>query len=207
MLFRSLKALDELRTLRVDVWFEMEKIRLLSEKRRFMLDVLSAIAQGENESRSENIRWGLRHAFKNPDSKTSHFVCYGYEQDENGKLIVNEDEASVVRRIFQLRADGISLRKIADELARCEIPSPTGKVRWSAETLNKMLKNEKYVGHVRLQKTYVEDFFSGKQVKNRGQWTQWLIENHHEAIVSMEAWRRVQLAFYAGVGKKPISEY
>lgn len=196
----ALRALEELRLLDVDVWFEAENIHLLKEDRRLVLEVLMAVAQGESESKSENIRWGLWHAFKSPDSKTSHFTCYGYRHDDAGHLIINEAEAETVRLIFRLRADGVSLRKIADELERLDIPSPTGKPRWSAETLKKVLQNEKYIGQVRLQKTYVEDFFSGKQVKNRGQWTQWLIENHHEPIVDMEIWERVN-------GETAVSDY
>jgi len=48
------------------------------------------------------------------------------------------------------------------------------------------LKNEKYMGDVLLQKTFVEDLFSGKQVKNKGELEKFLIQNHHPAIVSRE---------------------
>ena len=92
----TLKILAELRRLEIDVWFETENIRLLQEVSRLPIEILIAMAQGESESKSENIRWGLRHAFQNPDSKTSHFICYGYEQDEAGHLIIKEDEAEVV---------------------------------------------------------------------------------------------------------------
>ena len=178
-----LQALQELRLLNIDVWFEIESIHLLSEARRLPLEILAAFAQGESESRSENIRWGLLRAFQNPDSKTSHFVCYGYEHDSAGYLVIKESEAEVVRQIFRWRANGMSLRKISAELESKGIPSPTGKPRWGAETLSKLLRNEKYIEQVRLQKTFVENFFSGKQVRNRGEREQWLVEGHHEAIV------------------------
>ena len=84
----TLQSLQELRLLNIDVWFEIENIHLLGEARRLPLEILAAFAQGESESRSENIRWGLLRAFQNPDSKTSHFGCYGYEHDGDGRLVI-----------------------------------------------------------------------------------------------------------------------
>ena len=188
----TLKILAELRRLEIDVWFETENIHLLQEVSRLPIEILVAMAQGESESKSENIRWGLRHAFQNPDSKTSHFICYGYEHDECGQLSIKKDEAEVVRLIFELRAMGMSLRKIADRLEERGVLSPRGKKQWSSETLNKLLRNEKYIGQVVLQKTFVADLFSGRQVRNKGERAQWLIENHHEAIVEEDMFGRVQ---------------
>ena len=48
------------------------------------------------------------------------------------------------------------------------------------------MRNEKYVGDVLLQKTFIADLFSGKQVKNRGELERFLIQKHHLAIVSRE---------------------
>ena len=117
----TLQSLQELRLLNINVWFEIENIHLLGETRRLPLEILAAFAQGESESRSENIRWGLLRAFQNPDSKTSHFVCYGYEHDNMGHLVVKKSEAKVVRQIFRWRADGMSLRKISNELGERRI--------------------------------------------------------------------------------------
>jgi len=57
--------------------------------------------------------------------------------------------------------------------------------------LNKLLRNEKYIGQVRLQKTFVENFFSGKQARDRGEREQWLVTGHHEPIVRDEIWESV----------------
>jgi hypothetical protein len=65
-------------------------------------------------------------------------------------------------------------------------------VKWSAATLDKLLANEKYIGEVMQQKTFVEDFFSGAQVKNQGQIERSLISNHHEAIVHRGVWERIK---------------
>ena len=84
------------------------------------------------------------------------------------------------------------IRKISAELERRKIASPTGNAKWSANTLAKIFSNEKYTGEVMLQKTFVEDFFTGVQVKNVGQRTRYLIKNHHEAIVKQEIWNKAQ---------------
>ena len=101
-------------------------------------------------------------------------------------------EATVVRLIFELRLRGLSYGMICDELAKKKIPSPTGKPVWNRECIRKMLCNEKYAGAVLLQKTYVEDFFTGKQKKNVGQRERYYYKNNHEAIVSLEVFERVQ---------------
>lgn len=184
----SLKAVRKLQALGINIWFEAEGLHTLDQNSQFIMEIFTAIAQSESESKSKDIKWGLQRSYRDIDSKTSHFTCYGYTHDEQGHLVVNESEAETVRLIFRLRIDGHSLRKISAELEQRNIHSPTGKSKWSAATLDKLLANEKYVGDVMLQKTFVEDFFSGTQVKNTGQRSKLLISNHHEPIVDREVW-------------------
>ena len=100
-------------------------------------------------------------------------------------------DAKIVREIFEMRADGKSLGAISDWLYEQGVFSPTGKRRWSRETISKLLKNEKYVGDVLLQKTFVKDLFSGKQVKNVGERERFLYQDHHPAIISRELFDKV----------------
>ena len=188
----ALKAFNELRNLGVDVWFEVENITLLSPTSGTILAMLSAFAQDESESKSSNIKWGIAHSFKDVDSKFSHFTCYGYTKDDKGWLVPDEKQADVVRMIFRLYLEGYSLNGISKELEKQEVLSPTGKPKWSNQTIDKLLSNEKYVGEVMLQKTYIPEFFEGKQVKNTGQRERYIVSNHHEPIVSKEDFDRVQ---------------
>ena len=190
--FDGIKAARKLQTLGIDLWFETEGLRSLDIESRTVMEILFAAAQMESESKSKDIKWGLQRSYRDVDSKTSHFVCYGYKHDWNGYLSICENEAEVVRLIFCLRIKGYSLRKISAELESRQILTPTGKSKWSAATLDKLLANEKYSGDVVLQKTFVTNLFSGKQVKNIGQRGQVLIENHHEAIVDRETWKAAQ---------------
>lgn len=97
----------------------------------------------------------------------------------------------IVRKIFRMRAGGHSLGEISNWLHKNGISTPTGKARWSRETISKLLRNEKYVGDVLLQKTFVRDLFSGKQVKNNGELERFLIEE-----VDFCGWFKIYKDYY-----------
>ncbi|MDD4295848.1 MAG: recombinase family protein [Ruminiclostridium sp.] len=134
---------------------------------------------------------GVKTELPVPKGKKSHTVCYGYVHDQHGYLIAHEKQAEVVRMIFRLYLDGSSLSRIAKKLKALAIPS-VGKEAWSSQTLNRMLSNEKYVVNVLLQKTYVKDYISAKQIKNTGQSERYFIPNHHAAIISQAEFDEVQ---------------
>lgn len=67
-----------------------------------------------------------------------------------------------------------------------------GKKKWRAETLQKILKNEKYIGDALLQKTYTVDFLEKKRVPNNGLVPQYYVENSHEAIIPRDLYMQVQ---------------
>ena len=134
---------------------------------------------------SEEIRAGLRKSFADGTSKLAQRKCYGYDIGPDGDLVINDKEAVVIRWIFELYRDGLSLGKIADGLAQQGIPSPTGKDKWNRETIDKLLSNEKYTGRVLLQKTV-----DGRD--NAGYERRYLYSDVHEAIISDELFRSVQ---------------
>ena len=139
--------------------------------------------------KSESIRAGLRKGFQDGTSKMAQRRCYGYDTGPDGELVINPDEAVVVRWIFERYLNGDSLGKIAIGLEEQGIPSPTGKPKWNREALNKLLSNEKYTGRVLLQKTISA---GGSQVKNDGFMERYLYSDSHKAIVSDEIFRDVQ---------------
>ena len=67
-----------------------------------IVEITAAVNHDDNENRSKNIRWGIRRSIENPGSKMYNRVCYGYEQNENGELVIREDQAIVVRKIYIL---------------------------------------------------------------------------------------------------------
>lgn len=101
-------------------------------------------------------------------------------------------DAETVRIIFSLFLQGYGYRKIKRHLENHHIKTVTVEDTLSTSTIDRILSNEKYVGHVLFQKTYVDDFLSRKQIKNNGKFAQYLIENNHEAIISNDMFLKVQ---------------
>ena len=190
-----LRVLQELRELNVDVFFEKEDLWLHERDLQIVLTAYCAFAQAESEDMSRNIRWGIKRSFQSGTSGYADFVCFGYKRGDEGRLAIDEPDAKIVRRIFEMLADGSSLGTISDWLYENKIPSPAGKDRWSRETISKLLKNEKYTGDVMLQKTFDKDLFSGKQIKNNGELERYLIQEHHPAIVNRELFDRANKSF------------
>ena len=178
-----LNACEELKSLNVDVLFEVEKLYLHNPKAVRLLTIYASVYQNESEVKSAYTRWGIRTRYANGTSATANLPCYGYRRDVNGELVIEPAEAVVVRMIYDLRNQGLSLREIAHELKERTIPSPSGKATWGVETVRRILQNEKYKGHVLLQKTYVSNFFTGKRATNNGELPKYLLEGHHEAII------------------------
>ena len=139
--------------------------------------------------KSEAIKNGLRKGFQDGSSKMARRKCYGYEVGSDGELTVNPNEAQVVRWIFERYLAGDSLGKIVANLERQGIPSPTGRLKWNREAIDKLLSNEKYTGRVLLQKTIST---GAVQIENNGLMERYLYTGSHEAIISDEMFLAVQ---------------
>lgn len=178
-----LEACNELNQLRVEVYFEVEKLFISNPKAVKMLTIYAGLYQNESEGKSYSIRWGNTARFQDGSSGLFDRPCYGYRKDETGHLVPESHEAEIIRKIFQWRSEGSSLRTISAKLSEAGTPAPRGEKKWGIETIRKILNNEKYHGNVLLQKTYVANYFSGQQKENHGEYPQYLITGHHEAIV------------------------
>ena len=139
--------------------------------------------------KSEAIKNGIRKGFQDGSSKMAKRKCYGYEVGSDGELSVNPDEAQVVCWIFEWYLAGDSLGKIAAGLEKQGIPSPTGRLKWNREAIDKLLSNEKYTGRVLLQKTVST---GAVQIENDGLMDRYLYTDAHEAIISDEMFMAVQ---------------
>lgn len=96
----TLQALNLMKECGVRVIFEQESLDTKDVESSLMISIIESFAQAENESRSDNIKWGIRQRAAQGTSKLYDRKCYGYDHDENGKLIINEEQATVVRKIF-----------------------------------------------------------------------------------------------------------
>ena len=139
--------------------------------------------------KSESIKASLRQGFQDGSSKMAKRKCYGYTVGLDGQLVINSDEAQIVRWIFERYLAGDSLGKIASGLEQQGIPSPTGRAKWNREAIDKLLSNEKYTGRVLLQKTISTGV---SQIENDGLMDRYLYTDSHEAIISDKTFMSVQ---------------
>ncbi|MBR1751962.1 MAG: recombinase family protein [Ruminococcus sp.] len=186
-----LKTMRKLKELNIRVVFENEGIDTAQPISEFFITTYAAFAQSESESKCENIRWGITRKFETGAESYTNRPCFGYKKREHHLEIVPND-ACVVRQIFAEYICGRSLKDIAHLLETQNILSPKGSRKWSPQTIRNILQNEKYTGDVVLQKTFVENFFNAKQVKNAGQKNRYLISNCHVAIISKSDFETVQ---------------
>lgn len=149
----NIEALSKLKNAGVRVIFEQEELDTANTDSDLMISIIESFAQAENESRSENIKWGIKQGAASGTSKLYDRKCYGYKHDEDGKLIIDEETAENVRLIYNLYLQGQSVIGIIRELEKRKIASPTGKEKWCKRTIDFILSNEKYTGDVRLLKT------------------------------------------------------
>ena len=100
-----------------------------------------------------------------------------------------------MRLIFGLFIEGLTPCAIAKELTKRGILTVTGRAKWNAATINSVIRNEKYAGMARIQKTFTPDFLTKKAVKNNGQVPSYLVEQSHPAIIAPppSRWCRTKL--------------
>jgi site-specific DNA recombinase len=184
-----LKTVRHLKDIGVEVRFEKENIRSLSDDGELMLTLLASFAQEESRSISENEKWSVKKRMEQ-GIPTAKPPILGYKWVGNHLEIVPE-EAAVVKRIFQNFLDGKSRLETERELEAEGIRSVNGNVMRDSQ-LKHILNNITYTGNTLLQKEFVEDPITKKRRKNKGQLPQYYIENTHEAIIDYDTWKYVQ---------------
>lgn len=141
-----LDAINTLRESQVRIIFKQEELDSLTVGSSLLISTVEACTQAENETRSANIKWGIKQRASNGSLGFYRRKCYGYDKDENGDLVINKEQAEVVKLIFDLYLGGKSILGIVEELKDRNIKSPTGKDNWPKRSVEKMLSNEKYIG-------------------------------------------------------------
>ena len=174
-----LDAFNQLKALGVRVIFEGNSLDTANTNSDLRVSVIESIAQAENESRSENIRWGIKHRAATGTSKLYDRKYYGYKHDEDGHLVIDEETAKNVKLIFDLYL-GKSVIGIIKELEKRKILSPTGKMNRCKRTIDVMLSNEKYTGDVELLKSSKSE-------------VHYLASGNNPAIISKKVFEVVQM--------------
>ena len=185
-----LATVRHLKEVGVEVRFEKECINSFSGDGELMMTIIASFAQEEVRSTSENIKWGIRKGYANGIDVARNKKVYGYRYDGE-KYVIQEDEAEIVRYIFQSMTDGVAPNVIVKEL------NARGAKTWRGYdfcygNLGTILRNEIYIGDRRMQKCFVADPIKHNKVKNRGELPQYYISDCHEPIIDRETFDKVQ---------------
>lgn len=188
----TLSIVRQLKSVGVEVIFEKENLHTFDPKCEMILTIMSSLAQEESRSISENVRWGQRKSMQDGKIHLAYSRFLGYRKGADGRPEIVEEEAAIVRDIYDQYLAGGTINDIATNLTERGIPTPAGKAKWSVSTVRSILSNEKYKGEALLQKTFTVDYLTKEVRKNQGEMPSVLVHNSHEAIIEPEVFDRVQ---------------
>ena len=201
---------EELRKVGVAVMFEDYNVCSISEDKDFELALFFSLAQKESQTKSYNVKWGIRQSQKNGTWCTH--ASYGY--DKVGKdLVINEAEAEIVKEIFRLYLEeewGVA--KIASYLQAKGIPTKRNGKTWRMNTIRGILANTIYKGELRV---HVKE---NRTIKNKAdkisipEEEQIITQREDLRILSDEVWekaraQREKRSFKMKNGEKPSGKY
>lgn len=192
----SLTTVRKLKDKGVEVYFEKENIWTMDSKGELLITIMSSLAQEESRSISENVTWGQRKRFADGKVSMPYKQFLGYKKGADGLPEIVPEEAETVRTIYRMFIEGLSPNAIAKHLTDTAVPTPAGKEKWQRQTVESILKNEKYKGSALLQKKYTVDFLQKKMKVNEGEVPQYYVEHSHPAIIAPEEWELVQLELH-----------
>ena len=205
----SLETVRELKLLGIDVYFEEQKIHSMSGDGELMLTILSAFAQEESRSASDNQKWRIRKGFEGGELMCLR-TMFGYRISKENGIEIDPEQAETVREIYARIIRGDTLNSITRWLNRNSLFGPFGG-KWTTARVRDLIRNEKYAGNALLQKAYINNHIEKKKVRNNGELPQYYATETHPAIIGQATFDAAQEALariaasHAPV--KPIGHY
>ena len=187
----------------IGVFFETENLNTLNSQSEMTIAFLSTMAQEESHNKSEIMNASIEMRFKRGIFLTPPLL--GYDRDEDGNLVINEEEAKTVRLIFFLFLFGYSTGQIAETMTNLGRRTKKGNTTWASQSILDQLRNERHCGSVLARKTFTPSYLDHKPKKNRQDRNQYFQEEHHEPIISRSDFIAVQhILQYSRCGNKNI---
>lgn len=175
-----LEIIRELKAMGISVFFEEHNIDTKMVASEMLTSILASCAQQESESISQNMRWSVQKRMERGEFNTCR-AAIGFRLSEDG-LQIQQEEAAVIRSIFEDYLQGSNSREIAAKLNADHILGRT----WRREMVDYILTNERYAGNALLQKKYRTDTLPRMKKPNRGERPMYYVENSNPAIVDRE---------------------
>lgn len=187
-----LKYTRKLKALNIAVFFEKENINTMDSKGEVLLTIMASLAQQESESLSANVRMGIQYRNQQGKVQINHNWFLGYTKDSEGNLVIDPEQAEIVRRIYREYLEGASFLQIKRSLEADGIPNGAGHLKWNESNIHQILTNEKYIGDALLQKTYTVSILDKKRAANNGEMPKYYVEGSHEAIIDRDVFMKVK---------------
>ena len=191
-MMECVQTIRHLKELGVVVRFEKEGIDTETMGGELMLGILATIAQEESNSISLNMNWSRRkHVEKGQPWDVARYGYVSVGKEHVWEIVPYQ--AKIVKRAFYMAGMCYTYQEISQEMNRMEKEMGEGRI-WNKTPIVNLLRSEVYLGNYRSNKEIriVTKDGQVKRVKNRGQASQILIEEHHEALVSRDLYDAVQ---------------
>ena len=195
---RELRSLDP----PVPILFDAMNFDTLREDWEILLTVMAMTSQMESGVKSAAMLWSYKHRFEEGRLLCPTHFLLGYTTTDDGQMVIVEDEAHVIRIMYSMLIAGYSPKEIAGHLTESGIRTgwhsidPDGNTvyntHWTASSVCSLLRNEKYMGACKGQKTFTVDYVEHKRRINKGRFPTYYIEKHHDPIVTKEVWELAQ---------------
>lgn len=179
-----------LKSLGIGVIFMSDGISTLEPDSELRLSIMASVAQEESRKTSERVKWGQTRQMERGVVFGRSLLGYDVSR---GKISIEPKGAAVVRQIFSMFVyDRMGTRAIAEHLTRMGVETKGGKTNWSAASVLKIIKNEKYCGDLLQKKTITKDYLTHKKSANTDRSTLICIRDHHEPIIERSLWEQAQ---------------
>lgn len=173
----------------VQLYFEKEGIDTGDATSEMLLTIMASFAQEESRSISENVKWGIRKRFE--EGREVKVPLYGFYHTKDALFQIVPEEAQIVREVFERYVHGEMPASIMKDMIGRGVKPPAGDC-WKRLQIDRMLKNEKYAGDVVLQKTYIENHITHRQVRNNGELPKFHVTDAHPAIIDRHLFEQAQ---------------
>lgn len=162
-----------------------------------------SLAQQESEFLSSNVRIGIQYRNHQGKVQINHNWFLGYTKDAEGNLVIDPEQAEIVRRIYWEYLEGASFLQIKRSLETDGIPNGAGHLKWHESNIHQVLTNEKYIGDALLQKTYTVSILDKKRAANNGGMPKYYVEGSYEAIIESDVFMKVKAEIARRVNLNP----
>ena len=181
----------------VSVLFEDDKIDSTDLSTEVVMTIFSMLAEQESARKSDNVKWGLDrrreqgHYLTPVHNLLAYDKTQAFHKDEREMMII-EDEAKIVRCIYAMFLIGYRPSEIALQMTLAGVATSRGNTTWNTGSILGILKNERYAGDVRTNKTYRENYRIHHTVQNKGEREYVYETDHHPAIITHAEYEMAQ---------------